>query len=156
MRGDAGDGRGIDRESLRIHKFETALSVPPTVSVEYNRNVTAMSSLHNRHGGKVTQRTNVPSESEGLALAVGCALFWCKVRDSTHSDFFSTIAFEVNRASSRATSTFSRSRATTTTTFSQREAAHTHGLRRQLQTLSCSFAPPQSFVWQRRVRSSPS
>ena len=85
MRGDAGDGRGIDSESLRIHKFETALSVPPTDNLS---STTAMSSLHNRHGGKVTQRTNVPSESEGLALAVGCALFWCKVRDSTHSDFF--------------------------------------------------------------------
>ena len=54
-----------------------------------------MASLHGRFGGKKTTKQHVPAESEALALAVGCAMHWCKLRNSAHPDFFTLVAQKV-------------------------------------------------------------
>ena len=55
----------------------------------------SMASLHGRFGGKRTKKQHVPAESEAFALAVGCAMNWCKLRNSTHPDFFTLVAQKV-------------------------------------------------------------
>ena len=54
--------------------------------------------MHGNYGGKKSAAQHEPSEVEGFALAVGCAMFWCKLRDSTNPIFFRVIAEEVKRA----------------------------------------------------------
>ena len=49
-------------------------------------------SLHGRFGGKRSKKLHQPAESEGFALAVGCAMHWCKLRNSAHPDFFKLVA----------------------------------------------------------------
>ena len=56
-----------------------------------------MHSLHRTSGGKQSKRTHLPSESEGFALAIGAALQWAKLRDSSSKVFFTSIANEVKR-----------------------------------------------------------
>ena len=55
-------------------------------------------SLYNRPGGHASRRVHVPSEQEGLAITVASALYWAKLRDSSHPDFFKVIGEEVQRA----------------------------------------------------------
>ena len=40
-----------------------------------------MESLHRNKGGAKSKRAE-PSEKEGMGLAVGAAMLWCKLRDS--------------------------------------------------------------------------
>ena len=51
-------------------------------------------SLHRSKGGKACQRVE-PSEREGFGLAVGAAMQWSKLRDSTNPQFFPSIAAAV-------------------------------------------------------------
>lgn len=53
-----------------------------------------MAGLHRAKGGPKLTRT-VPSEREGLALAVGAAMQWSKLRDSNNPQFFLSIAVAV-------------------------------------------------------------
>ena len=55
-----------------------------------------MESLHRNKGGASSKRAE-PSEKEGMGLAVGAAMLWCKLRDSTSGAFFTKIAEEVKR-----------------------------------------------------------
>ena len=55
-----------------------------------------MESLHRNKGGAKSKRAE-PSEKEGMGLAVGAAMLWCKLRDSTSGAFFTKIAEEVKR-----------------------------------------------------------
>ena len=55
-----------------------------------------MESLHRNRGGASSKRAE-PSEKEGMGLAVGAAMLWCKLRDSTSGAFFTKIAEEVKR-----------------------------------------------------------
>ena len=50
-----------------------------------------MHSLHRTSGGKQSKRTHMPSESEGFALAIGAALQWAKLRDSSSKAFFTYV-----------------------------------------------------------------
>ena len=52
-----------------------------------------MHSLHRTSGGKQSKRTHLPSESEGFALAIGAALQWAKLRDSSSKVFFTSMRF---------------------------------------------------------------
>ena len=45
-----------------------------------------MESLHRNKGGAKSKRAE-PSEKEGMGLAVGAAMLWCKLRDSTSGAF---------------------------------------------------------------------
>ena len=45
-----------------------------------------MESLHRNKGGASSKRAE-PSEKEGMGLAVGAAMLWCKLRDSTSGAF---------------------------------------------------------------------
>ena len=55
-----------------------------------------MESLHRNKGGASSKRAE-PSEKEGMGLAVGAAMLWCKLRDSTSGAFFTKIAKGVKR-----------------------------------------------------------
>ena len=52
-------------------------------------------SLHGRYGGKQSKVAHEPSEAEALALVGGCALHWCKWRNSNSSDFFELVTKKV-------------------------------------------------------------
>ena len=56
-----------------------------------------MHSLHRHTGGKPNGRAHHPSESEDFGLAIGGALQWAKLRDSSSKQFFPAIANEVKR-----------------------------------------------------------
>ena len=51
-----------------------------------------MESIHRHSGGKELKRKNVPTEREGMALTVGAAMLWVKLRDSSAPAFFRTIS----------------------------------------------------------------
>ena len=55
-----------------------------------------MDSLHRNKGGAKSKRAE-PSEKEGMGLAVGAAMLWCKLRDSSSGAFFPKISEEVKR-----------------------------------------------------------
>mmetsp|Transcript_15537 Transcript_15537/g.39448 ORF Transcript_15537/g.39448 Transcript_15537/m.39448 type:complete len:191 (+) Transcript_15537:7-579(+) len=55
-------------------------------------------SLHGNKGGRKSKKTHVPSESEGFALTVGCAMHWAFRRSSANPMFFSNVAKEVKDA----------------------------------------------------------
>ena len=55
-----------------------------------------MESLHRNKGGAKSKRAE-PSEKEGMGLAVGAAMLWCKLRDSSSGAFFPKISEEVKR-----------------------------------------------------------
>ena len=50
-----------------------------------------MESLHRNKGGAKSKRAE-PSEKEGMGLAVGAAMLWCKLRDSSSGAFFPKIS----------------------------------------------------------------
>lgn len=55
-----------------------------------------MDSLHRNKGGAKSKLAE-PSEKEGMGLAVGAAMLWCKLRDSSSGAFFPKISAEVKR-----------------------------------------------------------
>ena len=57
-----------------------------------------MESIHGSKGHKQSKLAQfLPSEREGVGLAVGSALLWCKLRDSSSASFFTKITDEVTR-----------------------------------------------------------
>ena len=55
-------------------------------------------SLHLAKGGAKQSKFIEPTQREGLALAVGAAMQWSKLRDSSNPMFFKSIADAVNEA----------------------------------------------------------
>ena len=62
--------------------------------------MSVLASLHGRRGGVQSKKVHAPAESEGFALAVASAMYWGKLRDSTHPDFWRRIVAEVLHAES--------------------------------------------------------
>ena len=57
-----------------------------------------MESIDGSKGHKQSKLARfLPSEREGVGLAVGSALLWCKLRDSSSASFFTKITDEVSR-----------------------------------------------------------
>ena len=52
--------------------------------------------LHRSKGGPTCEHTE-PTEREGFALAVGAAMQWTKLRDSSNPMFFTSISEAVRR-----------------------------------------------------------
>eukprot|EP00966_Prymnesium_polylepis_P113975 2634321-Prymnesium_polylepis.1 len=50
-----------------------------------------------RAKGARKSRQRLPSDAEGLALAVGAAMQWARLRDSSHPQFFLNVAMECKR-----------------------------------------------------------
>ena len=51
-----------------------------------------MDSLFKKRGGGKASKLRIPSEREGFALAVGCAMLWIHLLDCSSRAFFQTVA----------------------------------------------------------------
>ena len=75
--------------------FSVAQTRPASVALSAPRTAEVMS-LFRAKGGRQT-KMRVPSDAEGLALAVGAAMQWARLRDASNRMFFTNVATEVKR-----------------------------------------------------------